>query len=110
MGRGGAAGKHRRPTGGEASLIGSTGLSVRLAGSRGLVLHQKGFDPVVMALLQDPIRDGSGLLRHLEALAERLGEALQHRPGQTAQGAEDLADDGRVERGEAGVDAGAWRY
>jgi len=73
------------------------------------VLHQKGFDPVVMAFLQDPIRDGSGLIRHLEPLAERLGEALQHWPGQTAQGAQDLADDGRVERREVGVVACAWR-
>ena len=84
MGEKGPQGRSCSPR--EWSLIGSAGLSVRLAGSRGLVLHQKGFDPVVVALLQDPIRDGSGLLRHLEPLAERLGEALQEGSRQRPQG------------------------
>ena len=72
------------------------------------VLHQVGLNPVVVPLLQDPIGDGSGIFRYLKPLAEGFGEALQHRPGQTAQGGEDLAGGGRVEGREAGIDVGAW--
>jgi hypothetical protein len=86
MGRGGAAGTFLRPVVSERSLIGSAGLGVRLTGSRGLVLHQKGFDPVVVSFLQDPIRDRGSFFRHLEAFAERLGEALQEGSRQSPQG------------------------
>ena len=62
-----------------------------------LVLHQKRFDPVVVPLLDDPIRDRRGLLRDGEAFAETLGEGLQHWPGQLADGAVQREDGGCIE-------------
>lgn len=64
-----------------------------------------------MTPLTDPIGDRGRLVGHLEALAERPGEdevfreavTLQYRPGQTAQGDEDLADGGRIEGDQARV-------
>ncbi len=84
----------------ERSLIGSAGLGVRLTGSRGVVLHQKSFDPVVVAFLQDPVRDGGGFFRHLEAFAERLGDPGQERSGQGSDGGVQLADGGRITGGQ----------
>ena len=103
MGTGRTAGWSLRPLVSEGSLIGSARLGVRLVGSRGLVLHQKCFNPVVMAFLQDPVCDGGCIFRHLEALAERLGEPFQSRPGEAAQGGQDLADRGRIQGGKSRV-------
>ena len=64
----------------------------------GLVLHQEGFDPVVMTPLADPICNRRGIGRHLEALAERLGEALQGGPGQRTDGAVELVNRGAIQR------------
>ena len=71
-----------------------------------LVLHQKGLDPVVVALLVDPIGNGHRLVRHLEALAEGPGEALQHWPGQGPQGAVEVLDRLGIEGHLAGVGRG----
>ena len=57
-----------------------------------LVLHEEGLNPVVVALLVDPIGDGGSGLGHLEALAEGTGEALQEWPGQGPQGAVEVLD------------------
>ena len=57
-----------------------------------LVLHEEGLNPVVVALLVDPIGDGGSGLGHLEALAEGPGEALQEWPGQGPQGAVEVLD------------------
>jgi hypothetical protein len=56
------------------------------------MLHQKGLNPVVMALERNPIGDGDGAVRHLEAPPETLGEGVEQRPGQAAQGAVQLLD------------------
>ena len=64
----------------------------------GLVLHNEGFDPVVMTPLADPISNRRGVGRDLEALAERLGEALQGGPGQRADGAVELMNRGGIQR------------
>jgi len=61
------------------------------------VQHQKRLNPVVVAPLANPIGDRGGVFRHLKALAERLGEALQSRFGQSPHGGQDLLDHGRVE-------------
>ena len=61
------------------------------------MLHEEGLDPVVVTLLDDPISDRRGLLRDGEALAESLGEGLQHWPGQLADGAVQREDGGRIE-------------
>ena len=50
------------------------------SGGHGQMLHQKRLNPVVLLLLADAISDGRRLNRHLEALAEGLGETIQ-RPG-----------------------------
>ena len=57
-----------------------------------LVRHEEGLNPVVVALLVDPIGDGGSGLGHLEALAESPGEALQEWPGQGPQGAVEVLD------------------
>jgi hypothetical protein len=63
------------------------------------VRHQKRLDPVVVALEGDPIGDRDGALRHLEAPPDPLGEGVEQRPGQAAQGAVQLLDGvGRQER------------
>ena len=54
--------------------------------------HQEGLNPVVVALLVDPIGDGGSGLGHLEALAEGPGEALQEWSGQGPQGAVEVLD------------------
>ena len=55
-------------------------------------MHQKSLNPVVVALLVDPIGDGHRLVGHLEALAEGAGEALQQGAGQGPQGAVEVLD------------------
>ena len=57
-----------------------------------LALHEEGLNPVVVALLVDPIGDGGSGLGHLEPLAEGPGEALQEWPGQGPQGAVEVLD------------------
>ena len=69
-----------------------------------VMLHQKRLDPVVVAPLADAIGDRRGLSRHLEALAESLAEPLQHRRGQGADGGVQLADGGRIEGCQAGIE------
>jgi hypothetical protein len=56
------------------------------------VRHQEGLYPVVMELERDPIGNGDGAVRHLEAPPETLGEEVEQRPGQAAQGAVQLLD------------------
>jgi hypothetical protein len=67
------------------------------SGSGALVLHQKGLNPVVVALLANPIRDGAGLRRHLEPLAEGLGESFQLGLRKVANGGVNLPDRGAIE-------------
>ncbi len=57
-----------------------------------LVLHQERLDPVVVALLVDPIGDRHGIVWHLKALAKGPGEALQQWPGQGPEGVEEVLD------------------
>ena len=71
-----------------------------------LVLHQERLDPVVVALLIDPIGDGRSGLGHLEALSEGPGEALQEWPGQGPQGAVEVLDRLGIEGHLAGVGRG----
>ena len=56
------------------------------------VRHQKRLDPIVVALLVDPVSDGHRLLGHLKPLAEGPSEALQEWPGQGTQGAVEVLD------------------
>jgi hypothetical protein len=69
------------------------------------VLHQKGLDPVVMPALADPISNRVDFRRHLEPLAERLGEPLQGRPGESPDRVAELVDGGWIE----GRKARIWR-
>ena len=55
-------------------------------------MHQESLNPVVVALLVDPIGDGGSGLGHLEPLAEGPGEALQQGAGQDPQGAVEVLD------------------
>lgn len=75
-----------------------SGFSRHQLNSAGLVLHQEGFDPVVMTPLADPISNRGGVGRDLEAFAERLGETIQGWPGQRADGAVELMDRGVIQR------------
>ena len=68
-----------------------------------LVLHQKRLDPVMVPPLADPIGNRSSLPRHLEPLAEGLGEPLQSRAGQSPNGGEDLLDCAWIERVKAWI-------
>jgi hypothetical protein len=56
------------------------------------VRHQKRFDPVVVALLVDPVGDRDRLVGHLEARAEAPGEALLQGPRQAPQAAVEVLD------------------
>ena len=67
------------------------------------MLNQKRLDPVMVPPLADSISDRSGLFRHLKALAECLGEALQSRAGQAPNGGEDLLDGAWIERVKAWI-------
>ena len=59
---------------------------------RALLLYEEGLNPVVVALLVDPIGDGHRVLGHLEPLTESPGEALQLRPGQGPQAGVEVPD------------------
>jgi hypothetical protein len=56
------------------------------------VRHQEGLNPVVVALLVDPIGDGGSGPGHLEALAEGPGQALQQGSRQRSEGAVEVLD------------------
>jgi hypothetical protein len=71
-----------------------------------VMLHQKRLDPVVVSPLADAIGDRRGLSRHLEALAERLAESLEHGRGQGADGGVQLADRGWIEGRQARIICG----
>jgi hypothetical protein len=70
------------------------------------VLHEEGLNPVVVALLVDPIGDGGSGLGHLEPFAEGPGKALQQWPGQGPQGAVEVLDRLGIEGHLAGVGRG----
>lgn len=53
--------------------------------------------------LADPIGDRSSLLRHLEPLAEGLGEPLQSRAWKAPNGVEDLLDCAWIKRVKAWI-------
>ena len=84
-------------------LLGQAHLSVLICQAHLSVRHQKSLDPVMVAPLADPIGDRCGFLRHLEPLAECLGEPLQSRAGQATNGGEDLLDCAWIERVKAWV-------
>ena len=67
-------------------------MGARASAAARLVLHQEGLNPVVVALLDDPIGDGGCGFGHLEALAEGPGETLQQGAGQGPQGAVEVLD------------------
>ena len=54
--------------------------------------HQKRLNPVVVALLVDPIGNRHRSVGHLEPLAEGPGEALQQGPGQGPEGVVEVLD------------------
>jgi hypothetical protein len=70
------------------------------------VRHKEGLNPVVVALLIDPIGDRHRLLGHLEPLAEGPGEALQPRAGQGPQAAVEVQDRVGIEGLLAGISRG----
>jgi hypothetical protein len=57
-----------------------------------LMLYQKCLNPVVVALLIDPVGDRHRLLGNLEPFAEGPGEALQLGPGQGPQAGVEVPD------------------
>jgi len=71
-----------------------------------LMLHQKCLNPVVVALLVDPIGDGHRLLGNLEPLAESPGETLQLEPGQGPQTGVEMLDRAGIEGLLAGISRG----
>jgi hypothetical protein len=71
-----------------------------------LVRHEEGLNPVVVALLVDPIGDGHCFLRNLEPLAEGPGEALQSRAGQGPQAAVEVLNRVGIEGLLAGISRG----
>ena len=71
-----------------------------------LVLHQERLNPVVVALLVDPIGDRHRLLGHLEPLAEGPGEALQLGAGESPQRAVEVLDRLGIEGDLAAVGVG----
>ena len=88
-----------------------------LSARQALVLIKKRLDPVMVALLEDPIGDRRGLLRDGQAFAGTLGEGLQQWPrrlldgaAQRADGAVQCADGGRIEGEEPWILRGAIRY
>ena len=84
----------------ESTMEGRTGIKCSL---HLLMLHQKCLNPVMVALLVDPIGDGHRLLGNLEPFAEGPGEALQLGPGQGPQAAVELLDRFGVEGLLAGI-------
>jgi hypothetical protein len=89
-------------------LVCSAHLSVLISDLLGalLVLHQEGLNPVVVALLVDPIGDGGSGLGHLEPFAKGPGEALQQGAGQGPEGAVEVLDRLGIEGHLAGVGRG----
>ena len=85
-------------------------LSVRLSRNQlvpaGLVRHQKRLNPVVVALLIDPIGDGHRLVGNLEPLAEGPSEVLQLGPGESPQAGVELLDRLGIEGLLAGISRG----
>lgn len=73
---------------------------------RALLLHEECLNPVVVALLIDPIGDRHRLLGNLEPLAKGPGEALQLRAGEGAQAAVEVLDRFGIEGLLAGVSLG----
>ena len=67
-------------------------LGARASVGARLVLHKEGLNPVVVALLVDPIGDRHRLIWHLKSFAEGAGEALQLGPGQSPQAAVEVLD------------------
>ena len=84
-------------------LLGQAHLSVLICQAHLSVRHQKSLDPVMVAPLADPIGDRCSLFRHLKALAERLGVALQSRAWQSPNGGEDLLDCAWIKRVKAWI-------
>ena len=70
------------------------------------LLHQKCLNPVVVALLIDPVGDGHRLVGNLEPLAEGPSEVLQLGPGESPQGGVELLDRLGIEGLLAGVGRG----
>ena len=68
--------------------------------------HQKRLDPVVVALLVDPIGDGHCGVGYLEPLAEGPGEAFQQRPGESPEGVVEVLDRLGIEGHEARLGRG----
>ena len=100
------AGKGHGPIVGRSRQLAPSGEG--LGGSAGLklVLHQESLNPVVVALLVDPIGDGHRSLGHLEPFAEGPGQALQLRPGQGPESAVEVLDRLGIEGHLAGVGRG----
>jgi hypothetical protein len=73
---------------------------------RWLLLHQERLNPVVVALLVDPIGDRHRFFWHLEPLAEGPGEALQLGAGERPQAAVEVLDGLGIEGCLAGVGRG----
>ena len=73
---------------------------------RALLLYEESLNPVVVALLVDPIGDGHRLLGNLEPFAEGPGEALQLGPGQRPQAAVEVLDRVGIEGLLAGISRG----
>jgi hypothetical protein len=67
------------------------------------VLNQKRLNPVMVPPLTNSISYRGGLVRHLKALAERLGEPLQSRARQASNSGEDLLDGAWIERVKAWI-------
>lgn len=78
-------------------------LSVRICLAHLSVRLQERLDPLVVPALADPISDRVGLWRHLEPLAEGLGEPLQGRAGKSPDRVAELVDGGRFERRQAWI-------
>jgi len=73
---------------------------------RPLLLHEEGLNPVVVALLVDPIGEGHRVLGNLEPLTEGPGETLQLRPRQGPKSAVEVLDCLGIEGHLAGVGRG----
>ena len=73
---------------------------------RALLLHEECLNPVVVALLIDPIGDRHRLLGNLEPFAEGPGEALQLGSGERPQTAVQVLDRFGIEGLLAGVSLG----
>jgi len=70
------------------------------------LLHQKCLNPVVVALLIDPIGDGHRLVGNLEPLTKGAGEVLQLGFGESTQAVVEVPDRVGIERLLAGISRG----